>query len=150
MSALHQEEGSALVEFSLLAGLVIFIFLGIVDFGIAIQRAMLVTDAARIVAEYGTIYPSTETGPNALNGAYMSGAAANAAQAINGMTVTATYFYVCTPGGAQVSPTTSCPTNPTPLLYVQVNSSASIQALVGYPGLPGSFALQGVSVLRVP
>lgn len=139
-----------MLEFSLLAGLVIFMFLGIVDFGIAIQRAMLVTDAAHTVAEYGTIYPSTEPGPNAINTTYMATAAANAAQVLSGMTVTPTYFYVCTPGGSQVTSTTICPTNPTPLLYVQVNTSASVQALVNYPGLPGSFALQGFSVLRVP
>ena len=150
MRDLRRQDGSALVEFSLLASMIIFMFFGIVDFAVAIQRAMVVTETAHIIAEYGTIYPSNATGPNATNSGNMAGAASYAAGFLSGMTVTPTYFYVCTPGGAHVTVTTTCPTYATPLLYVQVNSSANVSALVSYPGLPTSFALQGASILRVP
>ena len=146
----RSEQGSALLEFSLLTPIVIFIFLGMIDFSIGIDRAMLVTQTASIIAQYGTIYPSTATSPNATNTSVMSAAASYAAQGLSGMTVTPTTFYACTPGGAHVASSSTCATYATPLLYVQVNTSVTVPVLVNYPGLPGSFALQGLSVLRVP
>ena len=143
-AAFRQDAGAALLEFSLIVPIVALMFLAVVDFGIAISQAMTVEDAARAGAEYGTI------AGNANDYTGMTDAATTAANGLAGFTVTPapTTWCSCTPGGTVVSCSSTC-SGANPVEYVQVQTAASVQVLAGYPGIPSSFALKGLAVMRV-
>jgi Flp pilus assembly protein TadG len=108
MKRLQAETASALLEFSLLVPLVVIMFLGVVDFGVAIAQAMTVQDAARAGAEYGTIAGNV---PNTANGWATNGMQTAATTAANGLvgfnTPVATTWCSCTAGGSHVGCTSS-------------------------------------------
>lgn len=142
----RSDTGAALLEFSLIVPIVALMFMAVVDLGIAIAQGMTVEDAARAGAEYGTI------AGNQSNISGMQNAAINAANGMAGFTATATTWCTCTAGGSAVACTTSiaaCGAYGIQIEYVQVQTSATVQVLAGYPGLPSSFALTGLAVLRV-
>ncbi len=143
--AWKQEAGAALLEFSLIVPIVALMFLAVVDFGIAISQAMTVEDAARAGAEYGTI------AGKATDYTGMTNAAINAANGLVGFSVvspTPETWCSCTPGGSVVSCSSTC-SGANPVEYVQVQTAATVQVLAGYPGIPSSFALTGLAVMRV-
>jgi Flp pilus assembly protein TadG len=140
MKRLQAETASALLEFSLLVPLVVIMFLGVVDFGVAIAQAMTVQDAARAGAEYGTIAGNV---PNTANGW-----AANGLVGFN--TPVATTWCSCTAGGSHVgctSSVTAC-SGGIQVQYVQVQTSANVQLLVNFYGTT-SLTVNGLAVLRV-
>jgi Flp pilus assembly protein TadG len=142
MRPARSEAGAALLEFSLIVPLVILMFLGVVDLGLAIAQAMTVEDAARAGAEYGTL-PGKGS-----DAAGMQIEATNVASGLAGFTAKASTWCSCTPGGAASSCTTWCGTA-IPIKYVEVDTSATMQILVGWPGLPTSFALTGLAIQRI-
>ena len=143
MKPAPSESGSALLELSLVLPMVLFIFLGIVDIGLAISESMTVEDAARAGAEYGALIG------NETNITGMQNAASVAANGLPGFQATATSWCSCSPNGSVVSCSSTCSGSTNPLQYVQVQTGATVNAIYGYPGLPASFALTGFAALRV-
>jgi Flp pilus assembly protein TadG len=144
MSFRSAEGGGSLLEFALIVPLLVFIILGIVDLSLAISQSMVVTQAAEAGATYGTLAhnQSDYTG--------MQTAAINASNGLSGFSVAPPFNWCsCTSGGSAVSCSSSCAGSASPIMYIQVQTSATVQVLVGYPGLPSSFSLTGTSILRV-
>jgi Flp pilus assembly protein TadG len=138
------EEGSSLLEFSLMLPILVFIVLGIVDLSQAITQSIVVTQAAEAGAAYGTL------AGNQSNYSGMQTAAVNAANGLSGFNPpVATNWCSCAAGGTAVSCSSSCSGSASPIMYVQVQTSATEQVLPSYPGLPASFSLNGISILRV-
>ena len=136
------EAGAALLEFSLIVPLVVLMFLGVVDFGIAIEDGMRVVDAARAGAEAGVIPPNVSNIPT------MQTAATNVGGSLPGFTVVASRWCSCTPGGSVSSCTSWCGSS-IPIKYVEVDTTASVPVLMGYPGIPSNFSLTGLAILRI-
>ena len=144
MNRLRSTDGSSLLEFSLIVPLVVFMFLGVVDLGLAITQAMVVTGAAEAGALYGTLAGNTS------DFAGMTTAATNSANGLSGFTVTnASNWCSCTSAGTAVSCSSSCSNSASPIEYVQVQTSATVSVIANYPGLPTSIALKGSSIMRV-
>ena len=145
MTFRDSEAGSSLLEFSLILPIVVFMFAGIIDFGLAITQGMTVSQAAQVGAQYGTL-----PGDSA-NFTGMAAAATAAANGLSGFTVTAANAWSCPPGGLPTSSTAPTCTNAqgTAVKYVVVKTSATINVLFGYTGLPSKFALTGFSAMRV-
>jgi Flp pilus assembly protein TadG len=138
------ERGGALVEFALCLPMMMIAFAGIIDYGLYIQRAMQVTQAASAGATYGVIVG------NQGNLTGMQTAAQNAASGLSGFSATATNVYTCSPGGTPVTSLTTCSGYGTPIKYVQVQANASFQPLVPMVGLPSPVTLQRKVLFRVP
>lgn len=151
MKVIDSDAGSALLEFSLLVPLVVIMFLGVVDFGVAIGQGMTVQDAARAGAEYGTIAANVPTAANGWDTSGMQTAATTAANGLVGFNApVATTWCTCTVGGGQVGCTNSvaaCPAG-IQIQYVQVQTSANVQLLVNFYGTT-SLTVNGLAVLRV-
>jgi Flp pilus assembly protein TadG len=143
MNLRGDERGSALVEFALFLALLVLIFVGVVDYGAYMQQAMQVTEAATVGAQFGAV-PG-----NQQNLAGMQAAATSAASGVHGFSVTAVDVFTCTPGGAPVTSSTSCAGYGTPIEYVQVNTGATVPAIMAYPGMPSSLTLKGSASFRV-
>ena len=55
MKVCDSESGSALIEFSLMLPVLVFLFVGIADYGLEMQQAMQIMEAATAGASYGAI-----------------------------------------------------------------------------------------------
>jgi len=146
MRLVRSENGSILVEFAFVLPLLVPMLAYMVDYALWIQKAMQLQDAASAAAAYGAI-PGNATNSTAMTqlaNYIVTGSATGAAW----LTVNATNFYSCSPGGSQVTATTSCPTG-APYHYVQVTVSASPTSQLGYRIIPSSLALSGSATYRV-
>jgi Flp pilus assembly protein TadG len=144
MSFRVAEEGAGLLEFALVVPTLILILFGVVDLGLVFEQSILVTQAATAGAAYGTLAGKQ----NDYSG--MTAAATNAANGLSGFSVTsATSWCSCTSAGSAVGCSTVCAGSASPIMYVQVQTSATEPVLVGYPGISPSFVLKGNSILRV-
>jgi Flp pilus assembly protein TadG len=139
----RSERGSALVELSLLALVLMMMFVGVVDFALVTQEAMVVSEAAYAGAEYGV-----QSG-NSTNYTGMQTVATNSAKGVSGFTAVATKWCSCSPGGTAVSCASTCVSYGTPIAYVQVITTATPSVLLKFTGVPLSVPLRGVCVLRV-
>ena len=144
MNGLKSEDGSALIEFSLLLPVLVFLFMGIVDYGLETQQAMQIMEAATAGASYGAINGNQKD----LVG--MQNAARNSATGVSGFSVTASNIFTCSPGGAQVTSSTICTGYGTPIEYVKVTTGATVPTLLAFPGMPTNLVLQQTAMYRVP
>jgi Flp pilus assembly protein TadG len=119
------------------------LLLGVIDFGLVIQQAMVVNEAAYAGAQYGAM------SGNSTNYAAMQTIATNSAKGISGFTATATKWCACSAGGASVSCASTCVSYGTPVAYLQVITTATASLLFKYTSIPLTVPLRGVCVLRV-
>jgi Flp pilus assembly protein TadG len=133
--------GQALIEFAFIIVVMALLALGVVDFSLAIQQAMLVQEAATEGALYASFVSYNFTQTDATQSvASVSGIGAS------GLTTVASYFCRCSPGGANVVCTSSC-NNDAPMKYVQVQATSSFNSLIPYSLLPRSFNLTSTVVM---
>jgi len=143
MSRAKTQRGSAVVELSLLFGVLLLLLLGVIDFALVTQQAMVVSEAAYAGSQYGAI------SGNSSNFATMQTIATNSAKGISGFSATASKWCACSPGGAAVACASTCPGYGSPVAYVQVVTTATTSVLFKFTGIPVSIPLRGVCVLRV-
>ena len=149
LKRLHEERGSALVEFALILPGMLLTIGGIADYALFYQAKMQLQDQAAVGAAFGAI-PGSQ---NNLSGMQFW---ATYNQQNNTMTasnyqVTATNIYTCTPGGSVVSYSTLCASNPagTPIEYVQVKTQGTYNSILICPGIPSQVTLTGQATYRV-
>jgi len=123
--------------------MLMMLLVGVIDFALVTQQAMVVSEAAYAGAQYGAM-----TG-NSSNFAQMQTIATNSAKGIAGFTATASKWCACSPGGTSVSCASSCGAYGTPVAYVQVITTATATMLFRFTGVPLTVPLRGVCVLRV-
>jgi Flp pilus assembly protein TadG len=146
----QEDQGSILVEFAVFLSVTLLILAGIADLGYYIHAKTELENAAAAGALYGTI-PT-----NQMNGTYMQASAVAAAPDLSGVTATPSNFYACTPGGTHVTASTMCTNTEngtaygTPIMYVEVTTSATVPAVLKWTGIATSLALQGQAIYRIP
>jgi Flp pilus assembly protein TadG len=140
---LDEEQGNALVEFSVTMPLLVLTFLGAVTLSLIIVQNLAITDAAYQAAKYGANGHNNDL-------AGMQNVANTCAAGVPGFTAVAQEYCTCTPGGGVVSCTATCFPYSTPFEYVTVTTSASVPVLYSFPGIANSVALSASSTLRVP
>jgi Flp pilus assembly protein TadG len=130
-------QGSALVEFALVAPVLLLLLAGVLDYSRALTKATAIANAARIGAQYGSAGRT-----QAADTAGIQAAAINSAPSFSGLTVTSVQSCQCT-GGSSVSCAGSCGSAKMQM-YVQVTVQATSSAIFGYSGLPftGNVAAQ--------
>lgn len=138
------ERGTALVEFAVFLSVFMLLFIGMVDYTLAIQQSIQISEAASAGAAYGAIPGKQKdfTG--------MTNAAKAAAPGLSNLSVTAANVFSCTPGGAAVANTGSCSSYGTPIEYVVVNTSATVPPLIAWAGVTSTFPMKGSAKFRVP
>lgn len=136
------ERGSSLVEMAFMLPFLLLLLIGAADFGRGYYLAMEVSDAAHAGALYGSQNPTDITG-------MQNAAKANAPDVPSGLTATAVWGCECSDGSGAVASCSSTPTCSSNVIdYVQVTTRYTYNPLLPYPGLPSTFALQGVSKMR--
>jgi len=136
------QEGSALVELSLVVPLVLYLICGAVDYGRAYSIGIELSSAAEAGALYGMNHPYDTSG--------IQSAAQSGAPGVGSVITSASYGCECADGSG-VSP--SCSTVPTCsgnyVNYVTVTATTNYKALVKYPGLRSEMSISGQANVRV-
>ena len=132
--------GQSAAEFAMVAPVLLLLLVGVADFGRVFYTAIELNNAARAGTQYGIQSPA--------NGADIAGmvqAAENDASDISGLTATASEYCECPDGTTQACSSTPCADM---RVYVEVDTSATFNTLLDYPGVPASVSLKGKSVVR--
>lgn len=124
----HRAGGTALVEFALVAPLLLLLVAGVTNYGLALRTAISVTAVSHAGAQYGSRSPAA-----AADAAGIQAAALNAAPGLSGLTVYAVRACWC-PGAQQVACTGSCGSDRM-LIYTQVMAQATSSTIFNYAGL---------------
>jgi Flp pilus assembly protein TadG len=140
------DHGNALVELAVLLPMLLLIVCFLFDTAIWVQRALQTQAAVASAAAYGAI-----PGNSANHSGIVQIANFDATGNINGttgFTANATDFYTCTPGGATVTQSTVC-SGGAPYHYVKVTATATVNRIIGFPGIPSSLTTPAVAIYRV-
>ena len=138
------EDGSSLVELSLLVPILSLMMMGVVDLGRGYYLAIEVSHSANAGAVYGSQNPTDKIG-------MQNAAVADAADVAGFSTsnVTVTTGCECSDGS---SPSSNCSVVPTcsanVVNFVQVRTAFTYQTMIPYPGIPNTLLLTGNSRMR--
>jgi hypothetical protein len=120
--------------------------LGAGEFGLLAYNALEVNNAAYAGASYGSQNHTTASDTTNISAA----AAANRSTLTN-LVTTSSYSCSCSNGSTITcsNAATSCVSPARIIEYVQVNTSAAVTPAFNVPGLPTSYTVHGLAVLRV-
>jgi Flp pilus assembly protein TadG len=142
----RDDEGSSLLEIAFLMPVFMLMLIGATEMGRVAYYAIEVTSAARAGAVY-----AAQTRVTAANTTNIALAANTDAANVGGVATQATASCICTSGTTITcsNAATNC-TSPSRIEeFIQVKTSATINPIFNYPGMPTSFALTGESTMRV-
>lgn len=144
---LHGDAGQALVELALVVPLLTLIFVGAAEVGRIAYAAIEVNNAARAGVAY-----ASQGRAQAYDGPGITRAAVLDAPDVSGLNVAPpTYSCSCSTTGAAIScatALTSCPSPGINVVTVQVNTSATINTGINFPGIPSSLTLRGQAIMN--
>jgi hypothetical protein len=135
--------GQALLELTLLLPFFLLLLIGTVEFGRLAYASIEVANAARAGVQYGAQNRAT-----ASDNLGMQQAAIYDAPEVHGLTAVATHSCACSNGTASSCIATDC-SGARMIEWVQVNTTALVDPLFHYPGLPKTFTLNGQAIMRV-
>jgi Flp pilus assembly protein TadG len=141
--AARQGRGNAALEAALIAPALVLLSVGIVDYGLSIQRKMQVQHAAQAGADYAM--------RSGFNAAAITGAVTGATAAGISALPAPVESCGCAAGTAIVVAACSslCADGTTAGTYVTVSAQGSYSTLLPYPGIPAGFTFNATAVTRM-
>lgn len=139
----RSESGASLVEFAILAPVMVFLMIGLIDVGRFTYYSVLAANAARAGAQYGAqSLTFVDATPQIQSAASSDG---------QGLSWTTTpQCLVSTAGGTPVNcPAGASSAPPGTVYYVQVTTTGQFNTLIAYPGIRNPVRVTGSSTMRV-
>jgi Flp pilus assembly protein TadG len=146
LRALRGEGGGPMIELALVIPIFTILLVGASEFAILAYDGIEVSNAARAGVAYGS-----QSAALASDIAGMQAAAINDSTNVAGLSAAANEFFSCSNAPAtQYSTPPGCAGNGNRVLtYVQVTTSAAVSPTIRLPGLPASYTLNGLAIMRV-
>lgn len=143
----RSDAGTSMVEFSLLAPVMAFFLIGLIEMGRYAYYAILAANAARAAVQYGAQNLSSAQDTAGMKNAAIADAQ-NFTQWSTPGGVDAAHFCVQsgTPVTCPVAPATPAPGT---VYYVKVVVNGRFTSLMNYPGIAHSLPVSGTAVMRV-
>ncbi len=146
----RRQRGNALIEFTIVAPLLLLLALGVGDFCRAFYYGMVTENAARAGAQYAL--RNNYTNAAGIRNAAVQDTGLPTSQFSTANVTEASCFLRC-PGSetemaCTVANLNSCATEQA-YIYVRVQTQYGFNTLVNYPGIPRTTTLHGISVMRV-
>src|SRR5215471_7079021 len=154
--ARRSESGQSLIEVALLLPFLVLMMIGVIELGRYAYIGILVGNAARAGAAYGS-----QSNVQSVNTVGIKNAAINDFQS-NGqpggsLTVTSSVSCGCDSSGTVTTAGCTAVTNPTAgtcasghwVVILTVTASGTFNSLFNYPGIPASLAISRQAILRV-
>ncbi|HVA78238.1 MAG TPA: TadE family protein [Candidatus Binataceae bacterium] len=143
--------GQGVLEAALIAPILMFILLVVVEAGRMMYLSVALEHAADAAAEYGAT-TTTDADVSGMQSAATSDVQASGLFAklypANAFAATASNFCQCADGAATSCANNTCSSGAF-AVFVQVKTSATYSTLVNYPGLPSAFTMNAQATLRV-
>jgi Flp pilus assembly protein TadG len=145
-TAIRSDIGQAFVELALVMPIFVVLLVGAAEFGRLAYIGIEVSNAARAGVAYGA--QNHITASDTLG---MTTAAKNDGSNVTILSATASHFCQCSGAGSSTCSSGDCatPTGNRILEFVQVNTTAGVDALFYVPGLPHTYTLTGQAIMRV-
>ena len=142
----RETSGQSLVEFAVIMPTFILILVGAADFTRFAYASIEVSNAARAGVQFGAQNYLT-----AIDSPGMRAAAINDSPDVAALTATATNWCICTDGTAITCANGGalCHAPARIQQFVQVNTTAQLNTLFQYPGIPATLTLKGQASMRV-
>lgn len=139
------ERGQSLAEMALLTPLLLLLLVGTIEIGRFAYYGIEVASAARAGVQYGA---QSLTDSSDLAGITL--AARNDAPEVSSLSVTSQNRCACSnsPANYVGCPARGCALGHA-LVFLEVDTTAQIQPLFRYPGLPSTFTAEGQAIMRV-
>jgi len=137
------QDGTSIVEFAILAPVLAFLLIAMVDVGRGAYYGILAANAARAGAQYGAINTTT-----ANDVAGMQNAAKQDASNLS-WTVNATPLCSVNGGTPAICNVSGSGPLTNTIYYVKVQVTASFPTLITYPGIPSQIPVSGSEEMRV-
>ena len=144
MHLLCGSNGQSLVEFALVLPLLLLLLIGAIEIGRAAFYSIAVTNAARSAVQYGAQSPVT-----ANDNTGIKQAALNDAPMLSPADITMSKHCECPDGSAAPNCQATDCSDGRFIPYLQVNTQMQLTPLVGFPGLPPTFSLNGEAIMRI-
>jgi Flp pilus assembly protein TadG len=135
-----------MAELAVILPVLVLFAVGVIDYGRVFFRSLIVANAARAGAEYGTLNVG-----NAAKTTNIQGFAKLEGQEISALIVSSER--VCRCGDdVQACATATCPGygNGAPRVYVKVTAIDTVDLLLRYPGLPARVPISRSATFRAP
>jgi Flp pilus assembly protein TadG len=147
---MRAESGTSMIEFAILAPVIIFLLVGTIEIGRFAYFAILAANAARAGAQYGA-----QDLISAYDDADITSAAIQDGQNLpnwtsNGGSIKVNQLCAVSGGAPSTCESgagTGPPTNT--IYYVQVQVTGVFNTLLNYPGIPNGLHISGSSMMRV-
>ena len=149
-------KGQSAVELAVVVPVLALLLVVVADFARVFFVSISVNNAARAGAQYGSQKPTNAADPTGMQnaaaldfGCVASGGVA-CPNMTNWSTPTTLHCTCANPPGAVTACASSYCTNAPPTAeYVTVNTQATYNTLLSYPGVPSSFTLTGQAIMQV-
>lgn len=143
---LTQEGGQSLLELAFMLPVFALLLAGAADFARFAYASIEVSNAAHAGVQYGA-----QSYLTAVDLAGMAQAAINDAPDVSSITATANQSCACSNGMATTckNAATTCIAPVRIIQYVQVNTTARLNPIFQYPGLPTTLTVNGQATMRV-
>jgi len=137
---IHNQSGASAVEFALLSPLLIFMFVGTIDFGLFIMERMHIQNTAHAVADYVAQVQDDANVQVVAEEAYD--------RDFSDIVIISEFECECSDGVVDACPIT-CSSDDYQRRFVRVSASGSFAPLFPYPGIPNNVDLQTTVRMRV-
>ncbi len=143
----RSDTGTAMVEFSILAPVFVFLLIGVIEVGRFAFFAILAANAARAGVQYGAQNTTTAIQTANIQNAALQDGQNLANWTSNGGSITVKDL--CSVNGAAPATCvgTGVPVNT--VYYVQVQVKGVFSSLLNYPGIPNNVPISGSAIMRV-
>lgn len=145
---MRSEQGTAVVEFAILAPVLIFLLIGLIEVGRYTYFAILASNAARAGVQYGA-----QTTATAADISGIQTAAQNDGSGLPSSWGTPAATNYCLVTNSDGSLGSACPATGTPqtnwTYFVRVTVSGTINPMIRFPGIPTAVPVSATAVMRV-
>ena len=138
------ENGQTLLEVALLTPLLLLLLVGIFEVGRFAYYSIEVSNAARAAVQYGA-----QSLADAKDTPKISLAATNDSPDLSGLTVNSTVLCACSESPSSYVPCPALGCTGHPVVFIQVDTNATITPFFHYPGFPTTFPVNGHAMMRV-
>ena len=138
------ETGQTLLEVALLTPLLLLLLVGIFEVGRFAYYSIEVSNAARAAVQYGA-----QSLADAKDTPKISLAATNDSPDLSGLTVNPTVLCACSESPSAYIPCPALACTGHPVVFIQVDTNATITPFFHYPGFPTTFPVNGHAMMRV-
>jgi Flp pilus assembly protein TadG len=144
IKAFRSDSGASLVEFAVLAPVMLLLLIGLIEIGRFAYFSILAANGARAGVAFAAQNLST-----AIDTTGIQNAAVQDAQNLSQFTAKPNFYCLSSSGTSVTCPAAGATPAPGEVYWVQVQVTGTFNSLFKYPGIPQSVLVSGTSTMRI-